>query len=265
LAPRSAKCTGSEKKLVTPMKNTTFAAVASAKRRLKSGSIWPVSLNASISCRMRTLLSYFWRGCLVLAPVGITVYIAWTVVTTIDSWLPVGIPGLGFVLTIVIITVVGFLTSNVIGKAVVNELERMLARVPLIKLLYSSIRDLINAFVGEKKRFNRPVAVAVVPGSTAKALGFVTRESLTHLQEMKGLVAVYFPQSYNFAGNVLLVPREHVEEVEASSADVMTFIVSGGVSGLGIGEHGESIPPSRGPGAPPGPERTLILEQAPKK
>src|SRR4030095_13081021 len=158
------------------------------------------------------------------------------------------------------------LTSNVIGKAVVNEIERMLARVPLVKLLYSSIRDLINAFVGEKKRFDRPVAVSLVPGSSATTLGFVPRESLTHL-EMRGYVAVYFPQSYNFAGNVLLVAREHVEGIDASSADVMTFIVAGGISGLGIGQHGESIPPSRGPGhggetpRPGGPDRTLILEQ----
>ena len=245
------------------MKKMTFAAVASRNRRVKSGSIWPVSLNASISCRMRILLSYFWRGCLVIAPVSITVYIAWKVVTIFDSFVRVGIPGVGLVLTIILITLVGFLTSNVIGKAVVNEVERFMERVPLIKLLYSSIRDLINAFVGDKKRFDRPVAVAVVPGASAKALGFITRESLTHL-DMRGHVAVYFPQSYNFAGNVLLVPRELVETVDASSADVMTFIVSGGVSGLGIGHKGESIPPSRG-GGPTSPERTLILEQAPKK
>jgi uncharacterized membrane protein len=214
---------------------------------------------------MRTLLSYFGRGCLVLGPVAITLYIAIGFITIVDSWLPIGIPGLGFVLTIVLITLAGFLTSNVIGKAVVNEGERILARVPLIKLLYTSIRDLINAFVGDKKRFDRPVVVSVLPGSTAKALGFVTRESLTHL-DMRGHVAVYFPQSYNFAGNVLLVPREHVETIDAASSDVMAFIVSGGVSGLGIGQHGESIPPSRGaPAAAQGSGKTLILEQPPKK
>lgn len=207
----------------------------------------------------KTLLGYFWRGCLVLAPVGITVYIAWMVITTIDRLIPVGIPGLGFVLTLGIITLVGFLTSNVVGKAVVNEAERWLARVPLVKLLYTSIRDLINAFVGDKKRFDRAVMVALVPGGSIKALGFVTRETLTHL-EMKSHVAVYFPQSYNFAGNVLLVPREQVETVDAASSDVMAFIVSGGVSGLGIGEHGESVPPSRGPQSP---TKTLVI--GPKK
>lgn len=200
----------------------------------------------------KTLLGYFWRGCLVLAPVSITVYIAWLVFTTVDRILPVGVPGLGFLLTLVLITVVGFLTSNVIGKAVVRETERWMARVPLVKLLYTSIRDLVGAFVGDKKKFDRPVAVALVPGSQAKALGFVTRESLAPI-DMKGHVAVYFPQSYNFAGNVLLFPRDQVETLPASSTDVMAFIVSGGVSGLGI----EPAPIS-------GAGKTLIM-QPPRK
>jgi uncharacterized membrane protein len=209
----------------------------------------------------KTLLGYFGRGCLVLAPVGITVYIGWVVVTTIDRVIPVGIPGLGFVLTLGIITLVGFLTSNVVGKAVVHEAERFVSRVPLVKLLYTSIRDLINAFVGDKKRFDRPVAVALVPGASAKALGFVTRETLS-LLDMHGHVAVYFPQSYNFAGNVLLVPRDQVETLDVASADMMAFIVSGGVSGFGIDEHGASLPPSH---KAPGPEKTLIIEPGKKE
>src|SRR5688572_12685979 len=166
---------------------------------------------------MKTLLGYFWRGCLVLAPVGITVYIAWVVFTTIDKLLPVGIPGLGFVLTIVLITVVGSLTSNVLGKAVAQEGEKLLRRVPLLKLVYTSIKDLIDAFVCDKRRFDKPVAARIVPGSTIRALGFVTRESLDHLA-IAHHVAVYFPQSYNFAGNVLIVPSESVEPLDVSSA-----------------------------------------------
>ncbi len=207
------------------------------------------------------ILSYFWRGCLVLAPVAGTLYIGWLLFSTVDNLMPVGIPGLGFVLTLGLITLVGFLTSNVIGRAAVRQMEKALTRVPLLKLLYTSIRDLINAFVGDKKRFDRPVAVAVVPGSSARALGFVTRETLTSLH-MAGHVAVYFPQSYNFAGNLLLVPQELVEPLDVHPTDMMAFIVSGGVSGLGIGEHGESIPPSLRT-APKPPEKTLIGHQGP--
>jgi uncharacterized membrane protein len=186
-----------------------------------------------IRTTMKILLGYFWRGCLVLLPLAATVYIVVLVVSTLDRMLPVGIPGLGFVLTLVVITAVGALTTNVIGRAIFELAEKWLTALPLVRLVYTSIRDLIEAFVGDKKRFDRPVSVAVVPGSEMRALGFVTRESMDVLA-MPGLVAVYFPQSYNFAGNLLLVPREQIEQLNASSTDLMTFVVSGGISGLGV-------------------------------
>jgi uncharacterized membrane protein len=214
---------------------------------------------------LKKFLSYFLRGSLVLAPLALTAYIAWLVLRTIDQILPIGVPGLGFVLTVILITLVGLLTSNVVGKAVLDETEKLFTRVPLVKLLYTSIKDLINAFVGDKKRFDKPVAVALLPGGHAKALGFITRDSLHYLEGhatalLHDHVAVYFPQSYNFAGNLLLVPRDQVHPLEAPSAEVMAFIVSGGVAGLGLGEHGLSLPPAS-KGGPPGTLRTPPAEQ----
>jgi uncharacterized membrane protein len=182
---------------------------------------------------MKTLFGYFLRGCLVLLPAAATLYIAYFIFTKIDRMVPVGVPGLGFALTIAVITLGGFLTSNVVGRAAIEVSDRWLARVPLAKLIYTSIRDLINAFVGEKKRFDRPVAVTLVPGSHIRALGFVTRDGLDALG-IGDQVAVYFPQSYNFAGNLLIVPRDQVVPLKVGTTDLMTFIVSGGVSGLGI-------------------------------
>lgn len=191
---------------------------------------------------MRTLVRYFFRGCLVLAPLAATLYVVYLVVTTVDHLIPVGIPGLGFVLTLGLITLVGFLASNVAGKAFFDLTERLLSHVPLVKLVYSSIKDLVGAFVGEKKRFDKPVMVSLIPGQTARALGFVTRETLPFIGG-SGHVAVYFPQSYNFAGNVVIVPSGNVEALDVPAADLMTFIVSGGISGFGIGPKGESMPP----------------------
>jgi uncharacterized membrane protein len=108
-----------------------------------------------------------------------------------------------------------------------------------VKLIYTSIKDLIRAFVGDHKSFDQPAAVALVPGG-ARILGFVTRDAL-HALGMPECVAVYFPQSYNFAGQVAVVPRQHVELLDVSSAEVMTFIVSGGVSGFGRGQS--LVPP----------------------
>jgi uncharacterized membrane protein len=145
----------------------------------------------------------------------------------------------------VIITLVGFLTSNVVGRAAFDATERFLTRLPLAKLVYTSIRDLVGAFVGEKKRFDRPVAVALMPGSRVRALGFVTRDRLDGLG-MKDHVAVYFPQSYNFAGYLAAIPRDQIEPLAVSTTDLMTFVVSGGISGLGI----EPAPVSRAPARP---------------
>jgi uncharacterized membrane protein len=107
--------------------------------------------------------------------------------------------------------------------------EKIFTRLPVVKILYTSIKDLIGAFVGDKKSFDRPILVTAPEGG-AKALGFITRDSL----ELLGLtdhVAVYFPQSYNFAGNLIIYPRDRVSPLDADSSEVMAFILSGGVSG----------------------------------
>jgi uncharacterized membrane protein len=102
-----------------------------------------------------------------------------------------------------------------------------------VKLVYNSIKDLVSAFVGDKRRFDAPVAVSLAGNN--KVLGFVTRDGLGRLG-MPDYVAVYFPQSYNFAGYLMLVPRAQIEHLDLPSADVMTFIISGGVSGFGVGQ-----------------------------
>ena len=190
---------------------------------------------------LKRLVGYFVRGCLVLAPLGLTLYILFTILHAIDQFLPIGIPGVGLLLTLSLVTIVGMLTSNVIGRSAVEATDRALKRLPLVKLIYTSIKDLINAFMGDKKSFNRPVAVTLNPMSGLKALGFITREGL-HSLDMPLHVAVYFPQSYNFAGYLAVVPREQVEALDVNSAELMTFIISGGVSGLGVGQS--VLPPA---------------------
>lgn len=188
---------------------------------------------------MRRLINYFLRGLVVLAPLVITLWITYEVFRRVDGLLGLSIPGLGFVVTVAGITLFGFLASNLITRGWLATVEGIFARLPFVRLLYSSTRDMLDAFVGEKRRFDRPVAVTLAPGGSLKALGFVTRHSMTSLG-MPGYVAVYLPQSYNFAGNLILVPAAQVEAVAAESADVMAFIVSGGVSG-----GSEVLPASR--------------------
>ena len=185
------------------------------------------------------LLRYFVRGCLVSVPLVITGWVVWTTLTFIDRLLPIGIPGVGIVVTLSLVTLIGLFTSNVVGKRVFQLTDRALSRMPLVKLLYTSIKDLIRAFVGDHKSFDRPAAVALTPGG-ARVLGFVTRDGL-HMLGMPDFVAVYFPQSDNFAGQLAVVPRDQVELLDAASSEVMTFIVSGGISGFGRGQS--LVPP----------------------
>lgn len=180
---------------------------------------------------MKRLVQYFLRGLVVIAPVAITVYVCVWIFRSIDGLLGLPIPGLGFLLTLVVITLVGFLASNLLAISLVSLLERVMTKLPFIRLLYTSTKDLLDAFVGEKRRFDAPVMVAVTPDGGAKALGFVTMRALEHLG-VSDHVAVYFPQSYNFAGNLLLIPAERVTPLSLDSAAVMAFIVSGGVTGM---------------------------------
>jgi uncharacterized membrane protein len=178
---------------------------------------------------MRRFAGYFLRGLVLVAPLALTVYVCWKVFTTIDGWIPIDIPGLGFIATIALITMVGAFGSNVLTRTLVGLLDQVFERLPFVRLLYGAAKDLFEAFVGDKRKFDTPVMVTLYPGSEAKVLGFITRKDVAMLG-LPDHMAVYLPQSYNFAGQLLLVPARHVATLETSNADLMTFIVSGGVT-----------------------------------
>ena len=178
---------------------------------------------------MKRLTKYFLEGLLVLVPLVATIYVIYAVFTKIDSIFKFGVPGMGFLVTILTITVVGFISSNFITKRLVKLVDTIFTKLPFTKMIYTSIKDLISAFVGDKKSFDKPVLVTVSKESNIQVIGFVTKDSLENLG-LSDKVAVYLPQSYNFAGNLLVVPKEHVTTLSVESGDIMAFIVSGGVT-----------------------------------
>jgi uncharacterized membrane protein len=191
---------------------------------------------------MQKLLGNFLKGLLILVPLVLTVYVIYAVFVRIDGLLHLPIPGLGFVVTIVFIWIVGFLGSNIFFARLFSWFEKGLTRLPVVKLLYFSIKDLIGAFVGEKKSFTRPVMVSLglpgqggpeapgLPGDDIRLMGFVTAETLDFPSSEKH-VAVYMPTSYNFGGFLILVPRNRITPLTTvDSAKLMAFIVSGGVA-----------------------------------
>jgi uncharacterized membrane protein len=179
--------------------------------------------------KMKRLVNSFVQGLLLVAPIALTIYVCYVVFRAIDGMLRIGIPGVGFLLTLALITLVGSVASNFVSRRAVGAMDRVFDRLPFVRLLYSSIKDLLNAFVGERRRFDKPVVVYFTTEREAGVLGFLTQESLEQLG-MPGFVAVYLPQSYNFAGNLIVVPTQQVERLQAESAAVMAFIVSGGVT-----------------------------------
>ena len=208
---------------------------------------------------MNELIRNFFEGLFILVPVLVTVYVVFFVFRTVDGMLNIPIPGVGFVLTMLLLILAGRLASNVFFRGALGSLENVLTRTPFIKLVYTSIKDLIEAFMGEKKRFDQPVLVTLMPGSQTKAIGFVTRKSLD-MFNLEDHVAVYFPQSYNFAGNLLVFPRDQVQALNAESSEVMAFVVSGGVSGtVGNGNDAESSPLE--PQALPAPSDPPVSQQ----
>jgi uncharacterized membrane protein len=176
---------------------------------------------------MKQLAKYFFEGLIVILPAAATIYLLYITFIGIDRLFNFAIPGIGFIITIAIIILTGFIASNIITKGIVNLFHDIFSKLPLVKLIYNSVKDLIEAFVGDKKKFNKPVAVKISDG--VEILGFITADDLEMLG-LPGKTAVYIPQSYNFAGNLIVVPLENITLLEKGAKEVMTFIISGGLS-----------------------------------
>ncbi len=185
---------------------------------------------------MKQFLRYFLQGLLFVLPIGFTVYIIYLGVAWVDNIIPrlfsISLyPGIGFVIVISSISLIGLVGSTLIAKPVFTFFENHIYRIPLVNLIYSSVKDLTGALVGDKKKFSQPVLVTWNQHSNVKRIGFITQNDLRYL-DMVDKVAVYFPDSYNISGNLFIVPKDQVEPLHAPSGEVMKFVVSGGVSEL---------------------------------
>lgn len=178
---------------------------------------------------MTRFINYFLKGLVFLAPLAFTIYVCVRIFTTIDGWLGFNQPGAGFAISVILITMVGFLAQSFLTRGVLMFVEGLLNRLPFVRLLYSSTKDLLNAFVGEKRRFDKPVLVTPFQGGVGRMLGFVTQQSLAGLG-LTEHVTVYLPHSYAVSGVLWIFPMSAVTPISADSADVMAFIVSGGVT-----------------------------------
>ena len=178
---------------------------------------------------MNWLIKNFLRGLVIVVPIALTAYLAYQAFVRLDQLLQVKTPGLGLAILIAAIIAIGVLAGNFVGRRFFSLTEKLFTKAPIVRIVYAAIKDLLEAFVGNKRRFDRPVSVQVT--DHVRIFGFVTQDDLGALAR-PGDVAVYVPFSYTWDGCLLVVARERIEPLEADSAKIMSLVVSGGVSRL---------------------------------
>ena len=199
--------------------------------------------------RWKKVIQYFLQGLLIIAPLAITIYAIYWVISTVDGWVPIFREavrdaqgniirydvknyGMGFLVILVAVIIIGYLSSFFIQSRLFNLFDHWLEKTPGIKFIYTSTRDFFEAFAGDKKRFNKAV-LANVFAEDVWIVGFLTDEEMQKFQMGADKVAVYVPQSYNFAGQLYILPRSKVRKIDKiSSGDAMKYAVTGGVVDL---------------------------------
>lgn len=178
------------------------------------------------------LVSFFFRGLIVVTPIIVTVYLFYHTITWLDNLVGVKIPGLGFLISMTGITLIGFFGTGLITKPIFDIFDNLMDKTPGVKFIYSSVKDMLEAFVGDKKKFTEPVLVEMTSSGIMK-IGFVTKTDLSDLgsdKNLKDYVGVYFPHSYNFSGNLFIVPKSKLVVLKGKNSDLMKMVVSGGVT-----------------------------------
>lgn len=185
------------------------------------------NIKPGIKKRIGQFIHYFLKGLLIVLPFIITFSVIKSIVIALDSYIDVGIPAVGFVIVVCSITLLGVIGSSIITRPLFSLMDDFLSRIPFVKIIYTSVKDFMEAFVGDKRKFNQPVIVELSPG--VHKPGFITQKDLSVLK-LEGFVAIYFPHSYAFSGNIFLVAMDKVKPFDGDPTEVMKFIVSGGVT-----------------------------------
>ena len=196
--------------------------------------------------RWKSIIKYLLQGLLVIAPIAVTIYTIYWIVSTVDNWLPIfrqpvkdfeghtiGYEvknyGLGFVIVIVSVILIGYFSSLFIQSRLFSLFDKWLEKTPGVKYIYSSVRDFFEAFAGEKKKFDKPV-LANVDDTDVWRVGFITQRDMTNWG-LRDHLAVYIPMAYSIAGNVYILPSNRIKPITSiTSSDAMKFAISGGVT-----------------------------------
>jgi len=188
---------------------------------------------------MKRILQNFIKGLLTIVPIILVIYVVFKIFMVLDGLLgnylkpylkDDYIPGIGLLLTFISITILGWLSTKVFTGTLFRMIDRLLEKIPLVKTIYSVIKDTFHSFLGEKKSFSK-VAIVTIPGTEVKTIGFITTEDVQGFYDpLKDYVAVYVQQTFQIAGITLLIPKEQVEVIDVKPEDAMKFVLSGGMT-----------------------------------
>tara|TARA_Y100001968_G_scaffold280448_1_gene276926 strand:+ start:1123 stop:1683 length:561 start_codon:yes stop_codon:yes gene_type:complete len=186
---------------------------------------------------MKRILNYFLQGLLYIVPISVTLYVVYWGFIKVDGILPFKFPGLGLIVIFLLITIIGYLGSLLIKSPFSSFFQKVLEKAPLLKTIYTSVKDLMKAFVGKKRGFTEPVLVKLYENSTIERIGFVTNKDIGSLDGGKEKILVYLPHSYAFSGQLFVVEKSYVRPIDSSSGEIMKLIVSGGVTEMEDNEN----------------------------
>jgi uncharacterized membrane protein len=185
----------------------------------------------------KLLLRSFFQGLVILGPVAVTAYVIYQVFVNVDDLipfdgiLPFKLPrGIGFLVVMSTVTLVGYLGTRFFFAKAIDAFNHLLEHTPGIKHIYSSVKEIMGSFVGDKRKFNKPVWVRVQHEPEIWRIGFLTQKSMDNLG-LEDKVAVYMPHAYAISGWVIVIDKKETKPVtKMDAAEAMKFAVSGGVT-----------------------------------
>jgi uncharacterized membrane protein len=208
---------------------------------------------------LSTVAQLFFQGVVVLAPIGVTIWVVVSLFNWVDNFLPnllniifplqftevdgqiPKVTGLGFVVAITLVLLVGWLSSLFFVERLMSIFDKILEKTPGVKIIYSSVKDFLEAFAGNKKKFDKPVLVCI-DAEDIWRIGFITQENCEHLG-LKDHVTVYVPHSYAISGISFILPLSKTKKLpkHINAAEAMKYVVSGGVTTVDDAENASAV------------------------
>jgi uncharacterized membrane protein len=212
---------------------------------------------------LSSIAQLFFQGVVVLAPIGVTIWVVVSLFNWVDNFLPnllnfifplqfaevngqiPKVTGLGFLVAITLVLVVGWLSSLFFVERLMSLFDKLLEKTPGVKIIYSSVKDFLEAFAGNKKKFDQPVLVNV-DSSDVWRIGFITQNNTEHFG-LKDFVTVYVPHSYAISGITYIVSVDRIKKMPkgVNASEAMKYVVSGGVTTVDDAENASTFNDSK--------------------